>query len=164
MQTQNEIPGSPTSHVIPLIPHRQCGLLGKAVIYGRPRHSNSRQTCYQQTGGLHAQCEKDMAFINQSFSLERVIIFAKTLGNTNHLCLRASGNGPRPDSSKGSGAQLLFFSSWLSVPKGKPSGHQAVDEWHLSCSRVNGNEAKVVSSLPLLVGTFQKGKAMCQDQ
>lgn len=119
--------------------------------------------CYQRTGGLHAQCEEDMAFINQSFSFKRFIIFAKTLGSTNRLCLWAAEDGPRPNSNKGSGSQLPFFSSWLSVPKDKPSGQQAVDERHLSCSRVNGNEAKVVSSLPLWVGTFQRGTTMCQD-
>lgn len=100
---------------ISFVLYHQCGHLRKAVKYEQPGHINSRQICYQQTGGMHAQCEKDnMPFINPLFSYKRFIIFAKALVNINSLCLWAIVDGPRPDSSKCSGPQLLFFSSWLS--------------------------------------------------
>lgn len=113
-QIQEEIPGSPTSRALPFTLHYQCGPLRKAVRPGEPGPINRRPTCHQQMGGVHAQWEKDTAFINHSFSFKRFIIFAKTFGSTNRLCLWAAGDGPRPDSSKEWGAQLLVFSSCLS--------------------------------------------------
>ena len=95
--------------------HHQCGHWRNAVTCRQPRRINSRQACYQQKGSMHAQCKMDiMSSITQPFLFKRFITFSKTPGNTNHLCLWAVGDGPRPDSSKGSGLQLLVFSGWLS--------------------------------------------------
>lgn len=94
--------------------YQQCGHWRKAEKCGWPGRVYSRQICYQQMANTHAHCEKDnMLFINQLFSFQRFIIFAKMLGDISSLCVWPAGIGPRPDSIKGSGCQLLFVSRWF---------------------------------------------------
>lgn len=75
----------------------------------------------------------------------------------------SSGRGQGLTVAEGQAPSCYFFQAHFPIPKDEPSGQQAVDQQHLSCSRVNGNEAKLMNSLPSWVGMLQKGKTMCQD-